>query len=1457
MQAHTASDAERPLEDKTARCCLGVNLGALTVKVVAVRGDTRQGRVVPHQGRPLEVLKALLAGAEFADADYFGVSGHLGHISEVAAVQRALRELPGGFDAVVSLGGESFLVYLLAGGKIANVLSHNKCAAGSGEFFVQQIGRMGLSLQDAIRRSWRGKVVPLASRCSVHCKSDITHKLNRQEATPEDILHTLHDSMAGKVVALLEKAQRELRRVLLIGGLTHNRAMVAALREKLPTTDFAVLPESPWFEAWGSALIARDEPLHRAPKTSIRAKLGHLPPLHRYADRVEVIGPAARQAAPEGPMVLGVDAGSTTTKAILLDASMRGVVASHYTRTNGDPVAAARECLRSLAGQVAGGRVGLVGTTGSARELIGAYLGTGHVYNEISAQAAGAAHFAPDVDTIFEIGGQDSKYIYLRNGVPIDYAMNNACSAGTGSFLEESAQGDLGIAVSEIARLALAAPAPVQLKATCAAFINSDIRLAQQEGHSRDNIIAGLVYAIAANYLNRVKGARYVGKKAFLQGGVALNRAVGHAFAHSVGRRIVIPRSPELLGALGVALLALERSAAGCASAAAAREERAAPGVRTAEPGMDLLALAAPEMKPVGRFICGACTLACSIDRFEVAGRRFPFGGRCSLYENVWKRKSRTARAPDLVAQRARLLFGALPQRPAANPSGEPAVAARPTSEFKVQTSKVKVRRCLPASILHPPSSPLSPASAQPAVGIARALTTHSLFPLYSTFFSSLGFEVVLSNVDPRGELKAYSGFCFPAQIAHGALLDLAERGVGLVFLPHIVRMPQDYPCRDSYLCPVTQAGPYFLAKAFPDLRFLSPVLDFTRGYEASSTLVEMAVRELGKPRDVARQAWAAAVRAQTDVERTLGELGQQALEQAVRAGKPAILLAGRSYNAFTPEGSQSVGKKLSSMGVTVIPADCLAPIGEGPTVWHAANQILNAAALAKQHPNLFLLCVSNFSCTIDAFTHAMLASELGSKPYLILEIDAHTADAGVQTRLEAFLDIVANYRETQAGPSPPFTPCRLASGGEVIRADGAPVPLTDPRVKIYFPNFSQYHAQALGMAARWLGLHSGGVLPLDRSQLERGLQHTSGRECLPLPICIGQLLHISRHRPPGEIAGFYMIRGGAPCVSESYMGYFERFIAEQRLADVFLLNPDAQNNYLGFGAATLAQHLSPAIVLADILVEMEQVLRVVGAPGSLERAREEWRQFAEAAGSLGQFQAALPELVRRLAALPRTRSPLTCPRVVVTGDFFTRFSPFFMAGVAELYAEYGIILKPVDLSDLLLYSAYHGVAQTAGSWGLKPGGLALARACTRILQPDGKEYLRKWAGYQAERRYEHHFRGLFLETGLLVAGPNDVSLLFEKAAEHVSPALYGETIPTIGKGIDAASEGYDGIIVIGPFNCLPYRISEAILKPLSLQRGTPILTYESDGYDVSPSFLRQVDVHIQQVLERAAKTRV
>ncbi len=1410
---------------------VGINIGALTVKVVALRANAASAATMPHRGRPVEVVTQLLAQPEFADAESFGVSGHLGHISEFAAIQRALREVrarePGEFDAVASLGGESFLVYTLAAGKVTNVLSHNKCAAGSGEFLVQLVGRMGLDLDAAIQLSSSGKVVPLASRCTVHCKSDITHKLNRHEATPADILKTLHDSMAGKVIALLEKGQIPLRRVLLIGGATHNDSLLQALRQKLPTTAFVTLHESPWFEAWGAALLTRDHPVYKSPHLSSPPLFESQPPLRDYESQVQIQVASGMKALPTGPLVLGVDAGSTTTKAVLLDPSTRDMVASHYTRTHDDPVSAVRQCLRALIDQVGNCPVGLTATTGSARELVGACLGTALVYNEISAHAAGAKHCAADVDTIFEIGGQDAKYIHLRNGVPIGYAMNNACSAGTGSFLEESAQSDLGIQVSDIADIALTAASPVKFKTTCAAFINSDIRIAQQQGQGRENILAGLVYAIAENYLTKVKGQLPVGTKVLLQGGVALNRAIAYAFAHRLGRPVVIPANPELLGALGVGLLALERSGGFLGKVT------------------DLNLLGSVEMKLIGQFRCQACKMYCSIERFEVSGRRFPFGGRCSLYENVWKRKARTASAPDLVEQRAAILFGA-PNLNVKDHGGAP--MSRPY--WDVGPALEAARSFLEESFGRPIPKPI----AATRIGLPRALTTHSLFPLYSAFFSVLGMEVVLSAIDPRGDLKAHSGFCLPAQIAHGGVLDLAQKDIRLVFLPQVMRMPHGEACKDSYLCPITQAGPYFLAKAFPETQFLSPILDFTNGYTGNTAMVELAVRELGISREMATRAWAVAVSAQTEAECALMEMGRQALAQALASGKPAILLAGHAYNAYAPEASQSVGKKLSSMGICAIPADCLMSIGAGPTAWHFANQILNAASLAKKHSNLFLLSIGNFSCTIDAFTHALLASELGSKPYLILEIDAHTADAGVQTRLEAFLDIVENYHAAQPVQTAAFTPCRLVKGGQVISSQGEHVPLTDPRVKLHLLNFSQYHAESAAMGLKWLGIHTGPVVPIDRGQLDLGLQATSGRECLPLPLSIGQLLRIDRNRRPGDIVGFAMMRGGAPCVSEAYMDYFERFIVEHRLADVFMVNPGRENDYLGFDPFILMKHLSPAILLADILVEIDYVLHVVGAPGSLEQFQQEWSRFRDEADTLDELNAKLPKFVDFLARLPRTCDPLDCPRVVVTGDFYARFSPFFMEGVRDLYAARGIVLKPVDLTDLFLYVTYDGMRGTASNWGLKPGGFALAKACTRVLEPDGQQYLQQWWGYQAGRKTEQHYREIFMKTGLLVSRPNDMVALFEKSAEHVSPQIFGEITPTVGRTLNAEYEGYDGIILVGPFNCLPFRISEAILKPLSIQQGMPLLTYETDGCAVAPSALRQFEVHMQQVLEHVAR---
>jgi predicted nucleotide-binding protein (sugar kinase/HSP70/actin superfamily) len=476
-----------------------------------------------------------------------------------------------------------------------------------------------------------------------------------------------------------------------------------------------------------------------------------------------------------------------------------------------------------------------------------------------------------------------------------------------------------------------------------------------------------------------------------------------------------------------------------------------------------------------------------------------------------------------------------------------------------------------------------------------------------------------------------------------------------------------------------------------------------------------------------------------------------------------------------------------------------------------------------------------------------MLASRLVANPYLILEIDAHTADAGIQTRLEAFLDIIEHqhpYPVTEKS----FRAATLDQHGVVTTADAERLALNDQRVKLHFPNFSYYHSRAFGLAARWQGLNVGEAIELDRRHVERGRQYTSGRECLPLPITIGQMLEAHEQRQRGEIVGFYMMRGGAPCAVDCYLDYFRQFIRQNELADLFIFDPQPANHYYGLNVRGISQVLAPVITLADVFVEMEQTLRVVGQAGSLDRLKTYWRQHVDGASSFKALKSNLASLVEQVSRIPHS-DPSGCPKVVVTGDFFTRFNPAFMAGVHDLYARHGIILIPVDFSELLLYGAYAGMVDAAERLGAPPQSLrAGALACMQVFRPAGWSYVTHWVTYHQLMSHEEHYRGMFQRTGLVVGDRNDMCEVFRHASQHISPAIFGEAVPTVGKAVVAGSEGYRGIIVIGPFNCLPFRISEAILKPISWQHQMPILTYESDGFSVSPAFLRQVEVHIRQV---------
>jgi predicted CoA-substrate-specific enzyme activase len=1382
---------------------IGANVGSVSVNLVYIDDE---GNIAtfkrPHLGNPKQVLNVLLEEKIGKKDNYYGVSGSFGDISEIVAVERGISSFDEKFDVILSLGGEAIVLYVLdEDGHIANVLSHDKCAAGSGEFFIQQIDRLNLTLQEAIQLALKGKKTELASRCSVHCKSDITHKLNRGEASVEDLLTSVLASMVSKVQVLMIQSRVNVKRMLVIGGVSLNEAFMKILGEELPGINIVTKEVSPVFEAYGTALMIRDKPENKKIELKITKSFTTNPALREFGKQMTIIEPAENKKDFKKGTVfhLGVDVGSTTTKAVLVDPEDSSVVASHYGRTNGNPIEATKNCVNEIISQVGNQKISLVGVTGSGRSIVGAYLGTPAIYNEISAHSQGAVFFDPEVDTIFEIGGQDSKYMFLQNGVPVDYAMNATCSAGTGSFLEESAKGDLGLSVFDISKTAIDAKNPVRFKADCAAFINTDIRTALQEDYGKENIVAGLVYSIVDNYLNKVKGARQVGKKVFFQGGVAKNHSVGYAFAQATGKQIIIPPNPELVGAFGIALIAKLKFEQ--------HEIKEMPTSTTLE------SIIQEELKHLGSVVCKSCKNLCRIERYDVGGRRFLFGGSCSKYEHQWKGSEKYDEKEDLVQKRNELLFG----------------EDNNNNNAKVSRDKK-------------------------TIGIPRALLTHSLYPLYSTFLKELGHKVILSDIDDEKELMTNAPFCYPIQVLHGAVYDLVKRKVNTIFLPHVVHMTKNDSWIESTFCPITQASPYFISQAFQDAKILKPVLDFSRGYKEEDALIQLAINELHHTKKLAKQAYKKAVEAQVAIEQQFKQLGQEAIDRLKGTNDIGILLIGRSYNAFPPETSLKIPKKLASMGITVIPFDFLEKTDTHDIPWYFANYVKVAIDLALKNENLFILYINSFSCTIDAFVQNYVRSEMTSKPYLFLELDAHTADAGIQTRLEAFLEIVKNFQKSKRPvieETFQVTKVKRRKGKTVvITSDNKTLDIKDSRVKLYFPAFSKYHSDIITRGFNMLGYHMGHTPDIQLEFPVKGLRCSSGKECIPLPVVLGQILTIVENRKPGEVVGLYMIRGGSPCAVYSYFHYIEQFIESNKLENVFIFRMDYLTKFLGIKMTDVLKYAPEGALIGDLMHEIDSSLRVVGTEDSLDMLQQVWQKFL-ASMNKKTFKRNIRRLVRDIKKIPRTDSPVNYPKVVVSGDFFVRFSDFFLKELRDIYAENGIIVKSTDLYELNLYGThFNGGYKIIKDWNMDPNKfITFLRAIFTPWDDASSIFLFSRFAIRLLHFIERRVRNKFKPTGLLYAHPNDLKEILEHASPWISKLIFGEAIPTIGKGLETLDDStYDSLILTGPFNCLPYKVSQAILKPIYLEHNTPFLVFDVDISAITPNAKRLIHANIEQI---------
>jgi predicted CoA-substrate-specific enzyme activase len=796
----------------------------------------------------------------------------------------------------------------------------------------------------------------------------------------------------------------------------------------------------------------------------------------------------------DADVFIGVDVGAVSTNIVLIDTGGR-LVAKQYWYTRGEAVETVRAGLEEMAGRVGPGvRVSGVGVTGSGRYFVGDFVGADVVINEISAQARAALHLEPEVDTIIEIGGQDSKYISCEQSQVVDFEMNKVCAAGTGSFLEEQAA-RLKVPIQAIfSDLAFASRTPADLGARCTVFMESDLIHHQQAGYSLSDLTAGLSYAIVHNYLEKVVGTRRIGNRIMFQGGVAANQSVATAFENILGKPLIVPEHHNVTGALGAALAARDLGPASTCFAGFHLKDRP---------------------YEVKTFECQKCPNLCRIHEIYIDDRlRSYHGSLCGRYEKVTDSSLYSGLA-DLFQERDVRLMGG----------------------FDEEAGAVK--------------------GAGPVVGIPRTLTFHEYFPFWYAFFNTLGHPVVLSDKTNKTSVQAGLSYvpsetCYPVKTVYGHISDLISKGAERVLLACEVdhRQPNEQGLR-SFNCPYIQSMPYMVGAAMGSkVRLLAPVLYRSRPRDETDRMLMALGRSLGHSSKRAREAAAAAHEAQNNFDRWRQTRGAEILS-SLEDDQRALVLLGKCHNIFDKGLNLHLARKLRRTGHLTIPYDMLPlddvslPSHYDNVVWKNTRELMKALQVIRGDERLFPVLLTNFGCGPDSFFMKYMESETVGKPHLTLEVDEHTGDAGMVTRMEAFLDTLG---VPPGQPKPQPSPLNLVIKGkqramDPWNPDSDFMKRIEDRV-IHFPHVSLSFCAIVQAAFEAIGLEAQ-VLPKADDETEYlGRKVTSGRECHPFIASCGDFVKMTQQPgfDPDRTAVWMANYDGACRFSQYGIGYADLF---------------------------------------------------------------------------------------------------------------------------------------------------------------------------------------------------------------------------------------------------------------------------------------------------------------------------
>ncbi|MBI4914051.1 MAG: CoA activase [Acidobacteria bacterium] len=1407
---------------------IGIDVGAEFLKLVEIADDpegpvlVRRERL-PHGKAPGPLLLGVLK-----DWDWGGVAGAAatGRLARQLTLTRVplQQALAAGFRhacgpdpaTVVSIGSRGFSVLELREGGQERYRENGRCAQGTGNFLQQLVGRLGLDVAEACERAASAsEAAPLSGRCPVILKTDLTHLANKGEAK-DRILAGLLDAIAENVETLVRPGACPPR-LHLAGGVAraarvrdHFRTFAARHGLTLAEGD----PEDALFlEAWGAAWLARDLGLQAVPLTGLleppappSVPLG--PPLAASLGRVRRLpSPPPPEESGVRDLLLGFDIGSTGSKAVAVDRHSLEPLWDAYLGTEGSPVGAAQALMgRFLAGPAARHRLLGFGVTGSGRELVGSLLSSCYgsratcVVNEIAAHAEGAVACDPRVDTIFEIGGQDAKYIRLAAGRVVDAAMNEACSAGTGSFIEEQGRRFSGIQdLGQLAEAALGAEACASLGQHCSIFMAEVMDEAVATGLPRDQILAGIYDSVVANYLNRVKGTRDVGQVVFCQGMPFASDALAAAVARQTGAEVIVPPRPGLMGALGIARLAAGQ-------------------LETDLPVLEGARFLEARVEGKDQFVCtsvqgcGGSGNKCRIDRIHTTvgeeHSRHTWGGACSLWDKGARRAKLPDRAPDPFRERRELvegLLGGLQAHP-----GRPLVAL--TDEFQLQ----------------------------------------GILPFFATFLHRLGFNLRVASRPGRSVLRrgievAPVPFCAPMQQYHGLVAGLADEDPDYLFLPMIRELPRVDGEPHSAICPITQGAPDVLRLGLrPGARILSPVVDMGPGFfespafaaSCASLAAELGLRE----EDRWRPAFEVARRAQGRFEEGLREAGRRALAFARERKLVAVAVLGRGYTIHNEVLNSNVPAILREQGALPIPVDCLDLPEDLPVFrevyWGHSQRILRAALHVRRTPGLYGIFCSNYACGPDSFTIPLLAWLMEGKPFAVIETDGHAGDAGTRTRVEAFLHCVREDLR-RGGNAFDRDPARLSVGThpflEMVRPeDTLLVPAMGPE------------AAAAAAVFRGMGVHAEVLSATDDATVQAGRRHTSGKECLPLTLTLGALLRRVAEDPEGRFL-FLMPTACGPCRLGAYATLDQLVLERLGLRErVRIWSPPWGDYFRGLPSGFSALVFLGLTAMGILEEALHFVRPAERSPGSAEAANQRWaarlvsRLEEEARSDLSASRVLWETSTGRAYGIPRLLqealqefraldSGAELPCVLVTGEIYVRLDPYANGNLARELGRRGLRVLLETTTEVIRYAEH-----TAWASGSK-GGLA--------------QRLERWV---QERLFDLCQRGNAALPGLPVRG--GIPALLQAAAPYMRADLEGETVLSLGAPIHAWREGrMDAAVIVGPLECMPNKLAEAQLGHVTEREGLPVLALSVNGGALDPEPL---DNFVFDVKRRWAERR-